>query len=65
MDLIDRNGLIAKYDSVHVGAPGGARKLMVEAPTVKATPCDFCEWNDEKYMFNRPCNICRAKKKEN
>ena len=34
MDLIDRDALIAEYDRVHVGAPGGARKLMQDAPAV-------------------------------
>ena len=33
-DLIDRAALIAEYDRVHVGAPGGARKLMQDAPAV-------------------------------
>lgn len=33
-DLIDRDALIAEYDRVHVGAPGGARKLMQDAPAV-------------------------------
>jgi hypothetical protein len=35
MSLIDREALIAEYDRVHVGAPGGARKLMVDAPEVR------------------------------
>jgi len=34
-DLIDRDALIAEYDRVHVGEPGGARKLMEDAPTVQ------------------------------
>lgn len=34
-DLISRKALIAEYDRVHVGPPGGARKLMEDAPTVK------------------------------
>lgn len=33
--LIDANALIAEYDRVHVGAPGGARKLMQDAPTIE------------------------------
>ena len=36
--LIDRYALIAEYDRVHVGKPGGARKLMEEAPEVDAVP---------------------------
>ena len=35
MSLINREDLIAEYNRVHVGAPGGARKLMVDAPEVK------------------------------
>lgn len=31
-DLISRKALIAEYDRVHVGPPGGARKLMENAP---------------------------------
>ena len=39
-DLIDRYALIAEYDRVHVGAPGGARKLMQDAPAVNRwIPC--------------------------
>lgn len=35
-ELIYREDLIAEYDRVHIGPPGGARKLMVDAPTVDA-----------------------------
>ena len=38
MSLIDREALIAEYDRVHVGTPGGARKLMVDAPEVRPEP---------------------------
>ena len=38
MSLIDREALIAEYDRVHVGPPGGARKLMVDAPEVRPEP---------------------------
>lgn len=31
-EYIEQGALIAEYDRVHVGAPGGARKLMVDAP---------------------------------
>ena len=51
-DLISRKALIAEYDRVHIGPPGGARKLMEDAPTVdavvmpKGKPGDFLEWNN-------------------
>lgn len=38
MSLINREDLIAEYDRVHVGPPGGARKLMEDAPEVKPEP---------------------------
>lgn len=50
-DLISRAALIAEYDRVHVGEPGGARKLMEEAPAVDAEPvirCKDCEFYDDK-----------------
>lgn len=43
-DLIDRDALIAEYDRVHVGVPGGARKLMVDAPSVDAEPVRHAGW---------------------
>jgi hypothetical protein len=39
--LIDREKLIAEYDRVHIGPPGGARKLMEEAEEVPAIPVDW------------------------
>lgn len=48
-EYIERNALIAEYDRVHIGAPGGARKLMVDAPTadvvevVRCKECKHCE----------------------
>ena len=35
MSLIERERLLAEYDKAHVGPPGGARKLIEEAPEVK------------------------------
>lgn len=42
-DLISRKALIAEYDRVHVGPPGGARKLMEDAPSVEAIPIEWIE----------------------
>ncbi len=33
-DLIERDALVVAYDAEHVGPPGRARELMMEAPTV-------------------------------
>lgn len=37
-EYIERESLLAKYDEVHVGKPGGARKLIAEAPSVDVVP---------------------------
>lgn len=44
-EYIERNALIAEYDRVHIGPPGGARKLMEDAPTadvVEVVRCKDC-----------------------
>lgn len=41
MRLIDKEKLISDYDRVHIGPPGGARKLMEEAEDVPAIPLDW------------------------
>ena len=43
-DLISRKALIAEYDRVHIGPPGGARKLMEDAPAVDAVPVVHGRW---------------------
>lgn len=57
-EYIERGALIAEYDRVHVGAPGGARKLMVDAPAadvVEVIRCRDCQhWGGVTYGF-----ICR------
>lgn len=52
-DLISRKALLAEYDRVHIGPPGGARKLMEEAPAVDAVvlPCKIGDsvWTIRSY----------------
>ena len=43
MSLICKEDLIAEYDRVHQGPPGGARKLMVDAPEIDAVEIVRCE----------------------
>ena len=61
--LIDANALIAEYDRVHIGAPGGARKLMVDAPTVDAVEVVHGKWVDRyggKYANPAyDCSVCK------
>lgn len=58
MRLIDADALIAQYDRVHIGAPGGARKLMTDAPTIEERPeviacadCRFWICHDRRCGF--------------
>lgn len=49
-EYIEREALIAEYDRVHVGAPGGARKLMEDAPAadvVEVVRCKRCRFARE------------------
>ena len=63
-DLISRKALIAEYDRVHIGEPGGARKLMEDAPTVDAVEVVhshwewFEEWNPSTPDHPRECEDC-------
>lgn len=41
-DLISRKALIEAYDKAHQGSPGGARKLIEEAPGVDAVEVIRC-----------------------
>lgn len=49
---IDADALIAEYDRVHIGPAGGARKLMVDAPTadvVEVVRCKDCFYCTEEF----------------
>ena len=35
---IDANALITEYDRVHIGEPGKARQLILDAPTIEPGP---------------------------
>lgn len=54
---IDADKLIAEYDRAHIGAPGGARKLMVDAPTadvvevVICKDCRHCKFNSSAEVY--------------
>ena len=48
-DLISRKALIAEYDRVHIGPPGGARKLM---GLIQRAPYIRCADTDRQYAVN-------------
>ena len=61
-DLISRKKLIAEYDRVHFGPPGGARKLMEDAPAVDAVEVVHGYWEkiEDDYfdLVNLKCSVC-------
>jgi len=42
-DLISRSALLEAYDKAHQGPPGGARKLIEDAPEA-IVRCKNCKW---------------------
>ena len=58
-EYIERNALIAEYDRVHIGPPGGARKLMEEAPTADVAEVKHGKWEQNKqWEYDYNCSIC-------
>ena len=55
--LIDANALIAEYDRVHIGPPGGARKLIEDAPTVDAVEVVHGRW-EKAFWHPYRCSCC-------
>lgn len=59
---IDADKLIAEYDRVHIGPPGGARKLMEEAPTADVVEVKHGEWihtdNANRWTGKDECSEC-------
>ena len=55
-DCISRAALLAAYDAAHVGPPGGARKLIEEAPAADVVPVVRCK--DCKYQNSPFCHMC-------
>lgn len=60
-DLISRAYVLAEYDRQHQGPPGGARKIMEEAPAVDAVPvvrCKDCEHFKMEYLNHDGMCLC-------
>ena len=62
-DLVSRAALLAEYDKRHVGPPGGARKLIEEAPAVDAVPVVHGRWEsvEAKPRLIYSCSVCGEK----
>ena len=54
MSLINREMLLEEYDRAHKGPPGGARKLIAEAPAVEAEPVRHGRWINDTF-----CSECK------
>lgn len=77
-DLISRRALLAEYDRVHVGPPGGARKLIEEAPAADAVQVGRCKdckshtpatdkfmgWCELARIETRPNDYCRYRERK-
>ena len=57
-DLIDRDALLAAYDRVHIGPPGGARRLILDAPTIEAVPVQHGHWIHRIDFFGDDTYVC-------
>ena len=60
-DLISRKALLAEYDRVHIGPPGGARKLIEDAPGVEKGEVSHGEWAiilDDSCVEYAKCSVC-------
>lgn len=59
-EYIERQALLAEYDRVHVGPPGGARKLIEEAPAADVVPVVHGRWgNYEPFTDGYRCSHCK------
>ncbi len=69
MSYIDREKLIAEYDRVHKGPPGGARKLMIDALAEDVIPVEWIheqirEQNFDTKVLSRMLRAWRAERNE-
>ena len=59
-DLISRAYVLAEYDRQHKGPPGGARKIMEEAPAVDAVPVEWLEYMQQECLSGNDKAIANA-----
>lgn len=61
-DLISRAYILAEYDRQHKGPPGGARKIMEDAPAVDAAPVVHGRWIGWRHHWAwLVCDQCNEK----
>lgn len=64
-EYIEREALIAAYDAAHKGEPGGARKLIADAPAADVAPIRHGRWGRKDHYQNGyylytscVCSVC-------
>ena len=55
-DMVSRSYLLSEYDRQHEGPPGGARKIIEEAPSIE-TEIIFCKDCRHNGSFDTDCPI--------
>ena len=56
---IEREALIAAYDAAHKGPPGGARKLMEDAPAADVVEVKHGRWEFVDFVSpTLKCSVC-------
>lgn len=58
---VDVDKLIEEYDRVHIGEPGGARKLMVDAPTADVQEVKHGEWIPDTEYYDDEYSECNVR----
>ena len=57
-DYVSRQYLLAEYDRQHQGPPGGARKIIKEAPSEDVAPVIHGKWMKEDRGHVEYCAVC-------
>lgn len=63
-DYISRQYLLDEYDRQHQGSPGGARKIIAEAPAADVVPvvrCKYCRYRVDSEKCCHPDGMLRSK----
>lgn len=60
-DYVSRKYLLEEYDRQHKGPPGGARKIIAEAPAADVAPVVHGEWVLSPDDREDSCSICQYK----
>lgn len=55
-DFVSRQWLLTEYDKRHKGPPGGARKMIEEAPPVDVRPVKEGHWIEDRTDY--VCSAC-------